>query len=106
RGRPQQPRDRRRAVHLGQDRQRARVQHPRQARRDQPRRGRGRRPPPPPLRHLPRPGNAVMIAKDLVPTSGINSFMIMKMSPGYVAVVATGPDELSTSTDRLPTAVV
>jgi len=42
-----------------------------------------------------------MIAKDLVPTSGINSFMIMKMSPGYVAVVATGPDELSTSTDRL-----
>jgi len=47
-----------------------------------------------------------MIAKDLVPTSGINSFMIMKMPSGHVAVVATGPDELSTSTDRLPTAVV
>jgi hypothetical protein len=47
-----------------------------------------------------------MIAEDLVPTSGINSFMIMKMQPGYVAVVATGSDELSTSADRLLAAAV
>ena len=37
RGRAEQPGDRRRAVHLREDRQRARVQHSRQARRDQPR---------------------------------------------------------------------
>ena len=50
RGRTWQPRDRRRAVHLAQDRQRARVQHPRQARRRLPRRGRRHRAPPAHLR--------------------------------------------------------
>ena len=40
RGRAQQPGDSRRAVHLAQDGQRPRVQHPRQAGRRQPRRGR------------------------------------------------------------------
>ena len=49
RGRAQQPRNRRRAVHLRQDRQRARVQHPRQAERGHSRRSRGHRPPAPPL---------------------------------------------------------
>ena len=39
-GRAQQPGDRRRAVHLAQDGQRARIQHPRQAGSLQPRRGR------------------------------------------------------------------
>ena len=52
---PQQPRHRRGAVHLGEDRQRARVQHPREAGRDQPRRGRRDRPPPVPVRGRVRP---------------------------------------------------
>ena len=42
--------DRRRAVHRAQDGQRARVQHPGQARREQPRRGGGHRAPAPPVR--------------------------------------------------------
>jgi tetratricopeptide (TPR) repeat protein len=45
RRRPHQPADRRGAVHQRQDRQRARVQHPGQARRGQPQRGRRGRPP-------------------------------------------------------------
>ncbi len=49
-GGAQQPRDRGRTVHLREDRQRARVQHLGQARRDHPRRGRRRRPPAPPVR--------------------------------------------------------
>ena len=40
-----EPRDRRAAVHGREDRERARVAHPRQARRPQPHRGRGRRAP-------------------------------------------------------------
>src|SRR6185437_4851413 len=47
---PHQPADRGGAVYQRQDRQRARVQHPRQARRRQPRRGSGYRPPPRPHR--------------------------------------------------------
>ncbi len=47
-GRPVEPRDRGRAVHLAEDGERARLQHPRQARRRHPHRGRrpGARPPP------------------------------------------------------------
>ena len=41
-----EPADRRGAVHQPQDGQRPRLEHPRQARRHQPRRGGGRRPPP------------------------------------------------------------
>ena len=50
RGRAQQQGDSRRAVHLAQDGQRPRVQHPRQAERGQPRRGRRQGAHPPPLR--------------------------------------------------------
>ena len=48
---PVQPGDRRPAVHLGQDRQRPRVEHPGQGRRGQPRRGGGRGVPAAPVRH-------------------------------------------------------
>jgi hypothetical protein len=50
RRRPHQPPDRRGPVHQRQDGQRARLQHPGQARRGQPGRGHRRRPPPPPHR--------------------------------------------------------
>jgi len=50
RGRAQQPADGRRAVHLSQDRQRARVQHPRQTRRHRPGGGGCYRPPAAPAR--------------------------------------------------------
>ncbi len=49
-GRAEQPRDRQRTVHLHEDGQRPRVQHPRQARGREPRRGGSHRAPAPPLR--------------------------------------------------------
>ena len=64
---PVQPSDRHGAVHLAQDRQRPRLQHPRQAGRHQPHRGRRDRPPRGPLTGYSRQINAI-ISNDLEPT--------------------------------------
>ena len=90
RGRAEQPRDRQRAVHLREDSKRPRVQHPRQARRHQPGRGRRRRAPPAPLRLVPR--RLTTAARSVSRWLGDHSFRavsgpVMRRSSGNVAAM-------------------